>query len=88
MLGKKLGGGPADHSTRLGVVSGAIFLGSSRVDPTLLMACERLPRTWTTHRKRMQGHMCIGVGSVCVVCIGFSPVGCASIRITATLEYE
>jgi hypothetical protein len=33
-------------------------------------------RTWT------------GVGSVCVVLVGFSPAGCTSIRITATLGYE
>jgi hypothetical protein len=33
-------------------------------------------RTWT------------GVGSVRVVLVGFSPAGCTSIRITATLEYE
>jgi hypothetical protein len=31
------------------------FLGSSRVRPTLLMACKKLPRTWTTHRKRTRG---------------------------------
>jgi hypothetical protein len=33
-------------------------------------------RTWT------------GAGSVRVVLVGFSPVGCTSIRITATLGYE
>jgi hypothetical protein len=33
-------------------------------------------RTWT------------GVGSVRVVLVGFSPVGCTSIRIAATLGYE
>jgi hypothetical protein len=47
VLGEKLGGGPADHSAGLGVVSGALFLGSSRVRPTLLVACERLPRMET-----------------------------------------
>jgi hypothetical protein len=55
MLGEKLGGGPTDHSAGLGVVSGALFLMSSRVRPTLLMACERLTRTWTTRKKRMRG---------------------------------
>jgi hypothetical protein len=45
VLGEKLGDGPVDHSAGLGVVSGAPFLGSSRVRPMLLMACERLPRT-------------------------------------------
>jgi hypothetical protein len=55
ILGEKLGGGPVDHLVGIGVVSGALFLGSSRVRPTLLMACERLPRTWTTGRKRTRG---------------------------------
>jgi hypothetical protein len=55
VLGEKLGGGPTDHSVGLGVVSGALFLGSSRVRPTLLMACKRLPRTRTAHRKRTSG---------------------------------
>jgi hypothetical protein len=55
ILGEKLGDGPMDHSIELGVVPGALFLGSSRVCLTLLMACERLPHTWTIRRKRMQG---------------------------------
>jgi hypothetical protein len=37
--------------SRVGVVLEALFLGSSRVYPTLWMACERLPRTWTAHSK-------------------------------------
>jgi hypothetical protein len=54
VLGEKLCGGPADRSASvLGIVSGALFLISSMVYPTLLMASERLPRTSTTHRKRM-----------------------------------
>jgi hypothetical protein len=52
VLGEKLGGGPADHSAGLGVVSGALFLGSSSFHPMLLVAYERLPRTGTTRRKR------------------------------------
>jgi hypothetical protein len=55
VLGEKLGGRPADHSAGLGVISGALFLRSSRVHPTLLMACERLPHTGTTRRKRTPG---------------------------------
>jgi hypothetical protein len=51
VLGEKLGGGPVDHSVGLGVVSGALFLRSSRVHPMLLVACERLPRTGTARRK-------------------------------------
>jgi hypothetical protein len=35
--GEKLGGGPMDRpASVLGIVSGALFLGSSRVHPTLL----------------------------------------------------
>jgi hypothetical protein len=46
LLGEKLGDGPADRSTGvLGIISGALFLGSSRVRPMLLMATERLSRT-------------------------------------------
>jgi hypothetical protein len=44
--GEKLDGGPADRSTGvLRIVPGAIFLGSSRVCPTLLGQRERLSRT-------------------------------------------
>jgi hypothetical protein len=55
VLGEKLGVGPTDHSAGLGVVLEALFLGSSRVCPMLLMACKRLPRTGTARRKRMRG---------------------------------
>jgi hypothetical protein len=55
LLGEKLGGGPVDHSTGLGVVSAALFLGSSRVCLTLLMACARLPHMWTARRKHTGG---------------------------------
>jgi hypothetical protein len=55
ILGEKLGGGPADHSAGLRVVSGALFLRSSRVRLILLMACKRLPRTETARMKRTLG---------------------------------
>jgi hypothetical protein len=55
VLGEKLGGGPVDHLAKLGVVSGALFLRSSRVRPTLLLACERLPRMGTARRKHTSG---------------------------------
>jgi hypothetical protein len=56
VLGEKLGGGPTDRSADvLGIVSGALFLGSSRVRLMVLMASERLPHTWTTRRKRTCG---------------------------------
>jgi hypothetical protein len=45
-----------DRSTDvLWIVSGALFLDSSSVHPTLLMASERLPCTWTARRKRACG---------------------------------
>jgi hypothetical protein len=55
VLREKLGGVPTDHSARLGVVSGALFLGSNRVRPMLWMACKRLPHMWTTRRKHTLG---------------------------------
>jgi hypothetical protein len=56
VLGEKLGGGPVDQSAGvLGIVSGAPFLRSSRVCPTLVMVSERLPRTWAVHIKRTCG---------------------------------
>jgi hypothetical protein len=64
MLEEKLGGGPADHLVALGVVSGALFLQSSRVRPTLLMAYERLPPTWTARRKHTRGVRGLPAGSV------------------------
>jgi hypothetical protein len=56
VLGEKLGGGPTDGSTGvLRIMSGALFVGSSRVRPTLLGQPERLPRMGTTHMKHMSG---------------------------------
>jgi hypothetical protein len=55
VLEEKLGGRPVNHSVGLGVVSRALFLRSNRVRPMLMMACERLPRTWTARRKRTCG---------------------------------
>jgi hypothetical protein len=55
VLGEKLSGGPMNHSVGLGVVLGALFLGSSRVRPTVLVAYERLPCTGTAGRKRTSG---------------------------------
>jgi hypothetical protein len=77
VLEGKLGGGPTNHLAGLRVVSGALFLGSSRVHSTLLVACERLPRTGTARRKRTSGvldwrgkHTCrVGQSSSCRVYI-------------------
>jgi hypothetical protein len=54
--GEKLGGGNVDRSAGvLGIMMEVIFLGSSRVHPTLLGQHEILPRTRTAHRKRTCG---------------------------------
>jgi hypothetical protein len=54
-------GGPGGGTWRVGtrkiegglaIMSGALFLRSSRVRPTLLVICERLSRTGTARRKR------------------------------------
>jgi hypothetical protein len=55
VLRERLGGRPTDHSAGLGVVSGALFLKSSRIRPMLLIAYARLPHTWTARRKRTWG---------------------------------
>jgi hypothetical protein len=39
----------------LRIVSGALFLGSGRAHPTLLMASERLSCIETARRKRISG---------------------------------
>jgi hypothetical protein len=69
ILGGKLGGKPMDRSVDvLGIESGDLFLGSSRVCPTLLMFGKMLPRVWNAHKKRTW----TGIGSV-PECIGFFP---------------
>jgi hypothetical protein len=89
VLGEKLGGGPVDRSADvLRIVSGALFLRSGRVRPTLLGQRERLSRTGTAHRKRMSGIREL-VRKVYVSCVsGFPLQGVASIRIIVTLGYE
>jgi hypothetical protein len=56
ILGEKLGGRPMDQSARvLGIMSGALFLRSNRVRPTLVMVSERLSHMRTARRKRTCG---------------------------------
>jgi hypothetical protein len=56
VLGEKICGGPANQSADvLRIVSGALFLRSSMIYLTLLMASERFPHTWTARRKRTCG---------------------------------
>jgi hypothetical protein len=82
------GYGPIDRSAgALRIVLGTLFLGSSGllnsvdVSRKVAMYGDRpqeayVGRTWT------------GVGSIHVVLVRFCSVGCISIRIAATLEYE
>jgi hypothetical protein len=56
ILGEKLDGGPMDRlADMLRIVSGALFLRSSRVRPTLLGQREKLPHAGTVCGKRMNG---------------------------------
>jgi hypothetical protein len=72
VLGEKLSGEPANQSvSMLGIVSEAIFIWSSRIRPTPLGKCERLPCTGIAHRKRTW----TGVESVRVMYIRFSLQG-------------
>jgi hypothetical protein len=87
ILGEKLGGGPVDHSAGLGVMSGALFLESSKIRPMLLMASER-----GNVRGLLAGNVCGAYVDwhekrTCRVYHVF-PAGCTSIRITVTLRYE
>jgi hypothetical protein len=76
VLGEKLGGKPVDWSADvLGIVLGALFLWSSRVRPTLLMASERLSHTWTACKKCTCG-VCGLAQEVYVPCVsGFLLLG-------------
>ena len=81
--------GPADRSAGvLGIVSGALFLGSSRIRPTLLGQCKRL--SYADGVREAYGRVSYADqsrGNVCRV-DWVSPAGCTSIRIAATLGYE
>jgi hypothetical protein len=66
-LGEKLRRVPRTTQPGWEVESGALFLGSSSIRPTMLTTYKRLPRTGTTHRKRTL----TGVGSVYAVLVGF-----------------
>jgi hypothetical protein len=82
-LRRETGYGSTDRSAgMLGIVSGAVTPSNS-VGGSWKIATygdrpqEAYPRrTWTD------------VGSIRVVLVGFSPAGCTSIRIAATLRYE
>jgi hypothetical protein len=87
--GRETEAGPADRSTGvLGIMSGALFLGSSRIRPTLLGQCKRLSYAdsvrETYGRVSYADQVHENVWRVDQV----SPAGCISIRITATLGYE
>jgi hypothetical protein len=87
-LGRETGYGPVDRSAGvLWIVSGAPFLGSS----DLVQHCWWFAKgcyMWTTWDTYGQGPYADRVWNACGVLSGFSPAGCTSIRITATLGYE
>jgi hypothetical protein len=80
--------GPADHSVGLRGGVGSTFSQEQCICPTLLMTHERLQRMGDRPHEVYAGRTCTSVGSVHVVLVGFSPAGCTSIQITATLGYE
>jgi hypothetical protein len=74
MLGEKLGGGHANRSADvLGIMSRVLFLGSSRICPTLLSQRERLPCTGTAHKKRTSG-VCGLAWKAYVACVSGFPL--------------
>jgi hypothetical protein len=54
-VGRETGWRTYGSLSRVGGCVGSPFIRSSRVHPILMMACERLPRTCTAHRKHMWG---------------------------------
>jgi hypothetical protein len=88
-LREKLGGRPAHQSAIvLWIVSGAFFLESSRVRPTLLGQRGRLPCTGTARRKRTCG-IFGSVKEAYMLCISDFPLArCTLIQIATTLGYE
>jgi hypothetical protein len=88
VLGEKLGGGPVDHSAGLRVMSGALFSGSSRVRPALMMHCEMLPHTWTVHRKHTYGVRGLEWKAYVTCISGFPLQGVHQFKSCATIRYE
>jgi hypothetical protein len=72
----------------LWIVSGALF-SREQWDLSKSVGASRKVATYGDRpQEAYTGRTWTGVGSVRVVLVGFSPVGCTSIRITATLGYE
>jgi hypothetical protein len=80
--------GPTDHSVGLRGGVGSTFSWEQCFHPTVLTTHERLPRTGTAHRKRTSGVRELAWEAYVLCWLGFSPTGCTSIRIAATLGYE
>jgi hypothetical protein len=69
-----MGGGHADRSVDvLGIMSRVLFLGSSRICPTLLGQRERLSCTGTAHKKRTSG-VCGLAWKAYVACVSGFPL--------------
>jgi hypothetical protein len=69
------------------VESGALFLRSSSIRPTLLTTCERL--LYTDYVKYVWSRAICRPSVECVWCVDqVSPIGCTSIWIAVILRYE
>jgi hypothetical protein len=88
-LGRETGYGPIDRpASVLWIVSGALFSQEQWLCPSLLMTSQKVATYGECPQEAYTRHMWIGVRNVHVMLVGLSPVGCTSIRITATLGYE
>jgi hypothetical protein len=86
--GKEAGYRPADQSVSvLWIMSGALLLRSVDLFKSIDDCVKgfHIPGLPTGSVRQL---MWTSVGSVHVVLVGFSPTGCTSIRIVATLGYE
>jgi hypothetical protein len=88
-LGEKLGMDPWISQPRvLWIMSEALF-SREQWDPSKFVDDSWKVATYgDCPQEAYAGYTWTGVGSVCVVLIRFSPVGCTSIRITVTLRYK
>jgi hypothetical protein len=79
---------PVNYSAGLGVASGALILGSSRIHLTLLTTTRMIAMYVNCPQEAYVGRTWTDVRSAHVMLIGFFPAGCTSIQITMTLRYE
>jgi hypothetical protein len=79
--------GPVGHSAGLRGGGGSTFSQEQCIYPTLLTTHEKL--LYTDYVRYVWSGTIRELSVGCVWCVGLvPPVGCTSIRITVTLEYE